>query len=281
MLTASRIFRLAPLIASIAWAAAPADPLYQSKGDQRRTYHFDEAGKDMPYRLYVPKSWEKGRKLPLVVILHGAGMDENGPFDRAPADLADIVQRQAEAHGFIVVSPLGYSDHGGFGASVPLTAPGQPAITQEEADRRARLSEKDVFLVIARVTDEYGADPDRTYLMGNSMGMFGTLHLARKYPDRWAAIAPSGGGMRPAQFDCQQVKGLPAAIFLRGDRDDRVPIEDTRKLSEGFQKQGVDTRFLLVKGGTHSSTWYLALPDVFNFFAQHQQHRIRISVPAF
>ena len=38
-----------------------------------------------------------------------------------------------------------------------------------------------------------GADPDRIYLTGHSMGGHGTWHLAANDPDRWAAIAPSAG----------------------------------------------------------------------------------------
>jgi predicted peptidase len=139
----------------------------------------------------------------------------------------------------------------------------------------ARLSEKDVLNVIDRVTTEYGADPRRTYLMGNSMGMFGTLHLAQKYPGRWAAIAPSGGGARPGSFDFARARPVPAAIFVRGDRDTKLPIEDTRALCEGFRKQGADVKFLLVKGGTQKSTWYLALADIFEFFDQHNGRSAR------
>ena len=42
----------------------------------------------------------------------------------------------------------------------------------------------------------YGADPDRIYLCGMSMGGFGTWFTAMAYPDLFAAIAPCcGGGM--------------------------------------------------------------------------------------
>jgi predicted peptidase len=257
----------------LALLAGAAEPPYQSKGDQKRKYRFADAGTDMPYRLYVPKSWEKGNKLPLVVVLHGAGINENGPFDRAPVLFSGVVQREAEDHSFIVVSPLGYSDHGGFGAVVPLSAPGQPTLTRAQADRMARLSEKDVLNVIDRVTMEYGVDPLRIYLTGNEMGMIGALHLTQKYPGRWAAIALSGGGARPGTFDYVRVRPLPAAIFIRGDKDTKLPIEDTRALCEGFRKQGADSRFLLVKGGTQKSTWYLALADIFEFFDEHRPPR--------
>ena len=37
-------------------------------------------------------------------------------------------------------------------------------------------------------------DPDRRYLYGFSMGGSGTWRIARRTPDRWAAVAPCGAG---------------------------------------------------------------------------------------
>ena len=48
------------------------NPQLRAKGDQHRTYNFPAANKAMPYRLYVPTTWDgQGEKLPLVLILHG------------------------------------------------------------------------------------------------------------------------------------------------------------------------------------------------------------------
>ncbi|MEO8100050.1 MAG: hypothetical protein ABI811_20285 [Acidobacteriota bacterium] len=40
-------------------------------GDQQRHYYFTDAKQEMPYHLYVPKSYKPGTKMPLVVALHG------------------------------------------------------------------------------------------------------------------------------------------------------------------------------------------------------------------
>ncbi len=47
-----------------------------------------------------------------------------------------------------------------------------------------------------RMKKHYAIDSDRIYLTGHSMGAIGTWHLAPKYPDVWAALAPllSAGG---------------------------------------------------------------------------------------
>jgi acetyl esterase/lipase len=65
----------------LAEASAAVKPQQRVRGDQHRTYHFPAAKTDMPYRLYVPTTWDGQSRLPLIVILHGAGADENRYMD--------------------------------------------------------------------------------------------------------------------------------------------------------------------------------------------------------
>src|SRR5450755_1569047 len=62
-------------------AKETAAPQQRAKGDQHRTYNFPAAKTEMPYRLYVPLTWDGLSKLPLIVMLHGAGADENRYLD--------------------------------------------------------------------------------------------------------------------------------------------------------------------------------------------------------
>ncbi len=70
------------LILISATAVLAADPLYQAKGDHARTYVHPDAKEPQPYRIFVPSMWEPGRALPMVVILHGGGSNQNTPFER-------------------------------------------------------------------------------------------------------------------------------------------------------------------------------------------------------
>ena len=85
-------------------------------GDQNRHYYFAEAKQEMPYHLYVPKSYKPGTKMPLVVALHGYGGNQDY-FSVLVKDLPELLEK----HGFIFVAPLGYSVGGWYGA--PLSIP--------------------------------------------------------------------------------------------------------------------------------------------------------------
>ncbi len=137
--------------------SAGPNPQRRAKGDQHRTYDFPAAKKAMPYRLYVPTTWDGQSSLPLIVLLHGAGSDENRYVDMNNKQ----VERLAERHGYVVVSPLGYSPLGAYGTPLRLPAVfGQPEIAAKqrasvtsEAEHTLELSEKDVMNVLEIVLD--------------------------------------------------------------------------------------------------------------------------------
>ena len=40
---------------------------------EKKTYDFKEAGKEMEYALFVPSGYDKAKKAPMIVALHGLG----------------------------------------------------------------------------------------------------------------------------------------------------------------------------------------------------------------
>jgi pimeloyl-ACP methyl ester carboxylesterase len=137
-----------------------------------------------------------------------------------------------------------------------------------QSRREDNLAETDVLDVIRRVEASYRIDHHRIYLMGNSMGMTGTLYLAEKRPAMWCAIAPSDGPPWPG-YPVERLHTLSGAIFVNGGRDRLALAGVNRNLADRVRAAGIDTRFVQVANGTHASAWYLALPRIFDFFAAH------------
>ena len=80
---------------------------------EKRTYEFKEAGKEMEYALFVPSGYDKGKKTPLIVALHGlGGTPQQMIRSRGLTELA-------EKYGYIVVAPMGYNSSGWYGALGP------------------------------------------------------------------------------------------------------------------------------------------------------------------
>jgi len=241
---------------------AGKDPLLRIKGEHERHYVFTDAGEIMPYRVFVPSKYDGKTRLPLVVVLHGGGADHNTYFKlRGP-----VLTAEAEKHGFIIVTPLGYRPGGGWGRAMPPMGSTATAVDPGRA-RMAELSEKDAFNVIELVSSEYGVDRSRTYLMGNSMGGGGTWHLGAKYPERWAAIAPCAATTVGEGFPIEKLKGMPL-LYTVGEKDN---VERSRQMIRWAKEHGLEIPFNEIKDGTHDMSIWINLPNIFNFFEKYQR----------
>lgn len=247
------------------------DPLTGAKGSMERHYWLPETGRYEPYRFIVPQSWNGRAQLPLVVFLHGS----NGDHDSVLTQRAAI--EQAEARGWALLSPMGYSPNSGWGNHLPvvLANGGMPrprpstigGVVLPQDGVEPEPAERDVLRTIELVSAEYPIDTRRVYLLGNSMGGEGTWHLAARMPTLWAAVAPAAGAIDPDRYPYEKLGRLPV-LAVHGQRDPIVSYDASREMIDRLQRVGGDGRLLTVIDGGHDAV-YKVLPDVFDFFAQH------------
>ncbi|MCW5758249.1 PHB depolymerase family esterase [Phenylobacterium sp.] len=240
----------------VAALKAGRDPVRQATGLQNRAYRFAETGELIPYQVYVPTGWTPARRWPLVVALHGANLDETNMLGRDGGRM----QKLAEAHGFVVVTPLGYRLNSAYGSERGLAGLAGRDMT------RVKRSEQDVLQVTALVEKEFNIDPARRYLTGNSMGGGGTWWIGGRHAGMWAAIAPGAyGGVIPE--DVPALSKLPIRVVV-GERDDLM-LDRVRETIATLKAGGVTPEYVEVPGGTHASAFEIELPAIFKFFEKH------------
>jgi poly(3-hydroxybutyrate) depolymerase len=242
-------------------------------GDQHLQYTFAPTAQQMPYRVYVPTTWDGKESLPIILMLHGAGSDENAYMDMAEGMLPKL----AEQHGFIVVSPNGLGPLGAYGNPLRLPAVfGAAAVAAEqmaavtpERQRTLNLSELEVMTALEVVTEAYGADRSRTFLMGHSMGSGGVWHLAARYPERWAAFAPMSGPFIDAtSYPFDRIRGIP--LILTEGRGATPSLEGSRRLHQFLQDDGGFTFEYVEVDGDHGGMIPQVWPDIFRFFDRYK-----------
>jgi poly(3-hydroxybutyrate) depolymerase len=237
---------------------AGRDPFAGKTGDFKRHYLLTAAGEIMPYRVYVPTTYNPSRPVPLVVALHGLGGTEDSLFGPA---YGSALSRLAEQHGFIVAAPLGYRVDGFYGYRY--------AAQEDTAGRRKEeLSEQDVMEVLRRMREQYKIDDSCIYLMGHSMGAIGTWVIAAKHADIWAALGPISGLGDPAS--AVKMRRIPE-IVVHGDADPTVSVRGSRAMVEALEKNGVEIKYIEVPGGTHVDVAAPNLPAIFDFFEAHRK----------
>jgi poly(3-hydroxybutyrate) depolymerase len=245
-------------------------PPPRATGNQHRDYVFSPTGQRMPYRVYVPSTWDGKASLPILLMLHGAGANENTYMDQA----SGLLMKLAEQHGFIVVSPIGFTPLGAYGNPLRLpavfgqtaAAASQRAAVTAARQRELDLSELEVITALEVVTEEYGADRSRTFLAGHSMGSGGVWHLAARYPERWRAVAPmSGPFVDAATYPFDRIKRLP--IFMTEGTGATPSLEGSRALARYLREGGFAFDYLEVDGD-HGGMVPMVWPRIFEFFAR-------------
>ncbi len=127
------------------------------------------------YTVISPKDAPPGARLPVVVALHGLGVDAG-----AMSSAADWRGAVAE-HEFLAVFPQGLANSWNMG---PCCPPANLVGTDDSA-----------FLtqVIEEVLARDDTDAERLYLTGFSNGALMTYAYACAHPERFAAVAPMSG----------------------------------------------------------------------------------------
>ncbi|MGZ3273964.1 MAG: carboxylesterase family protein [Caulobacteraceae bacterium] len=233
---------------------------------QQRTYHFTDTNEDLAYTVFVSSKVKPDKPAPLIVALHGFGGDSNFIVRGRLIDLA-------EEGGYVVVGPMGYNFTGWYGSPVIVIGGGPvtpPNLTE--------LSEKDVINVLDMARKEFNVDPNRTYLMGHSMGGAGALFLGQKHAGQWAAvaaIAPAAFRMQPTEKEIlggMQRARIPVMI-TQGDKDTVVPPTNTRTWAAAMDELKMPHEYIEMAGRDHGTIIGDSMPDIFRFFAAHPRGR--------
>ncbi|MFL6214696.1 MAG: prolyl oligopeptidase family serine peptidase [Blastocatellia bacterium] len=233
--------------ARLAALARGENPFIAERGEVERAYQAAD-GKLVPYRLYIPKSYDGKTPRPLAVLLHGALGDERSFF----SDLYDpaVVKGEAERRGYILAAVNGRSRFSSY----------RDAAGDDPLD------------VAAAVMRDYQIAASRVYLAGHSMGGFGTWVVAARKPELFAAIAPMSAGP-PAQGDAltallEKVKPLPALV-VHGAKDGIVPPDLSKQMVAAAQKAGVQVTYLEVPNADHLTVIGASFNAVLDFFDKH------------
>ncbi len=107
-----------------------------------------------------------------------------------------------------------------------------------------------VLTVLEYVQRTYDTDSSRIYVVGMSLGGYGTLHFAGKYSDKiTAAVALCGGGNVK---DASNLSTIPLWI-QHGNKDYAVPISESEKMVSAIKKYNpANLIYTIHKGANHA-----------------------------
>ncbi|HWK55438.1 MAG TPA: hypothetical protein VNR18_13760, partial [Hyphomicrobiales bacterium] len=179
---------------------------------------------------------------------------------------------QARAHGYLLISPLGYRGYAQpyYGSPYPVLRPNGPSIPAQgwtaEEDARA---EQDVLNVLSLVAAEYNADTTRVFIHGQNPSGSAALNFVGKYPDVFKAAVISSAPIDTGPYPFENLAGKVALFILHGDKDTNNPIAASEAMAQTFQDHGIETIYSVVAGGEHLNAYLLAADAIYDFLDAH------------
>lgn len=196
-------------------------------GVSRRAYRSAFDYTLQPYSLALPPGFDPAKKYPLLIWLHGSGVDDRN-------------------------APVEYLSQGGLIALGPNGRGPTTAYCRDNA-------QVDIREVIEEVCKEFPVDRENIILAGFSMGGYGVYRSHLETPDKFRALAVFSGHPNLSYGDIDFLEGDQINVFkgkdifvFHGDLDRNCPIERTLKMVDKLKAAGANVEFHLQEGIGHS-----------------------------
>ncbi len=185
--------------------------------------HAAIAGGGYPFWIYTPEGYDGSQDTPVIFFLHGRSLSGNDLNRVLRYGTLDAIKRGMCVPA-IVIAP---QTPGGWN-------PG-------------KLND-----ILEWVEANYKVDATRVYVLGMSMGGYGTMDFCGTYPHKIAAGMALCGGCYLKDVD--GLGNLPLWI-IHGTADRAVPLSASKKVVEQLQHDGKDSRlrFDWLPGASHGA----------------------------
>ncbi|HEU4387931.1 MAG TPA: prolyl oligopeptidase family serine peptidase [Blastocatellia bacterium] len=212
-------------------------------------------GNKFRYQVFLPASWSRKSKWPVILFLHGAGERGEDGLLQTEVGIGRAIRRAVERFRCIVVLPQCSKNRW-------WTEPDMESVALEALEASIK---------------EFNGDRSRIYLTGLSMGGYGTWSIARKHPGEFAALVVICGGIAPPpglRLDpaitagvadnayaetARKIGSTPVWVF-HGDADPSVPVDESRRMVEALKATGGKVKYTEYPGVGHNS-WDAAYGD--------------------
>lgn len=218
----------------------------------------------MPYRLLSPIDIQANTKYPLVLFLHGSGERGNDNEKQLFHVVTEFSKRtkRIDFPSYVVAPQCAL---GKRWAEVDWKA--EKHTMSFTPSEQLRL----VKLLIDSLSNTLQVDKNRIYVIGLSMGGFGTWELITRYPETFAAAVPICGGGDETAID-STIAAIPVWAF-HGAKDDVVNVSRTRNMIAAFKNKGGNPKYTEFETLGHNS-WNdaIAEPDLLQWlFSQRKK----------
>lgn len=188
----------------------------------------DKDGNQLLYRIYTPENLNSDKKIPIILLLHGAGERGND-------------NKKQIAHGFKQIAQYSIQSKNPAIIIAPQCPKGQQWVNVKWNTKAHDMPEKSsnsLKLAMELLNNKISTmpvDKNRVYITGLSMGGYGTWDAISRNPELFAAALPLCGGA-----DIKQAPKLTKMPIwtVHGDKDGAIPVSRSRDIVKAIKSAG-------------------------------------------
>ena len=201
-------------------------------------------GGSINYRYRLPYKVEEGKKYPMLFFLHGAGgrgVDNKGQL--LDANSIDAFKSQKLLSKFNSYVFAGQVPEGEQWVNVDWTS------NDHQMPKISNSMQKTLEALDAFIIDSNNqVDVNRIYIMGLSMGGYGTWDAVQRRPNFFAAAVPICGGGDKSM--AKSLINVPIWSW-HGNKDQVINVLRSREMNSAIKRSGGSPKYTEVKGRGH------------------------------
>ncbi|HEV8273067.1 MAG TPA: dienelactone hydrolase family protein [Chitinophagaceae bacterium] len=235
---------------------------------EKKEFVFAE-GKTLPYRILYPANYDKTKKYPLLLFLHGAG-ERGNDNEKQLTWGSKLFITEENRKNFPAIIVLPQCPEESFWAVTKIDRTTTPFTIEFDYTAEPNWPLAAANELVKKISKEEGVDKSRIYISGLSMGGMGTFESVYRYPELYAAALPICGGGDVNHYD-KRVAKVPFWVF-HGAADAVVNVKLSQEMVEKLKSLKAEVRYSEYPGVNHDS-WNKAFaePDYLSWMLLHKK----------
>lgn len=208
------------------------------------------SGQALPYRILFPENYDRSKKYPLILFLHGGG-ERGNDNEKQLTHGAKLFLTEDSRKNFQAIVIVPQCAMESYWAAALLDRTTTPFTITIDYSKPEPAELQSSIALVKKITKEEAVDKKRIYITGLSMGGMGTYEAVYRYPKLFAAAMPICGAGDVAKYD-KRVTKVPFRVF-HGAVDAVVDVTNSQQMVEKLKSLNASVLYTEYPNVNHNS----------------------------